>query len=103
MVWVYFLKHKSDIVGAFKTWKAMVENETVLKVKTLQLDNGGAYVNADFQRYCDENNIKIRRKMLGNSQQNGVTERMNRTLNKWVRSKSLRGCCRCSRLRRLIL
>ena len=34
-VWVYFLKHKSDVFGAFKTWKAMVENEIDLKVKTL--------------------------------------------------------------------
>ena len=34
-VWVYFLKHKSDVFGAFKSWKAMVENETDLKVKTL--------------------------------------------------------------------
>ena len=53
-IWVYILKHKSDVLGAFKTWKAMVKNETDLKVKTLQSDNGGEYVNAEFQRYCDE-------------------------------------------------
>ena len=47
--------------GAFKTWKAIVENETDLKVKSLQSNNGGEYVNADFQRYCDENDIKMRR------------------------------------------
>ena len=46
-VWVYFLKHKSDIFGAFKTWKVMVENETDLKVKTLQSDNGGEHVNTE--------------------------------------------------------
>ncbi|MCI39746.1 retrovirus-related pol polyprotein from transposon tnt 1-94 [Trifolium medium] len=27
-VWVYFLKHKSDVFETFKRWKAMVENET---------------------------------------------------------------------------
>nr|KYP42874.1 Retrovirus-related Pol polyprotein from transposon TNT 1-94 [Cajanus cajan] len=27
-VWVYFLKHKSEVFEAFKIWKAMVENET---------------------------------------------------------------------------
>ena len=32
---IYFLKHKSDIFGAFKTWKSLVKNETDLKVKTL--------------------------------------------------------------------
>ena len=57
-VWVYFLKLKS---GDFKTWKVMVENETDLKIQTLQLDNTGKYVNAEFQRYCDENSIKMRR------------------------------------------
>lgn len=25
-VWVYFLKHKSDVFGVFKKWKAEVEN-----------------------------------------------------------------------------
>ena len=67
----------------------MVENETNLKVKTLQLDNGGEYVNAKFQRHCDENGIKMRRTVLGNPKQNSVVERMNRTLNEWVRSMRL--------------
>lgn len=31
-VWPYFLKHKSDVFGAFKKWKAMVENQTERKV-----------------------------------------------------------------------
>ena len=34
-VWVYFLKNKSDVFDVFKNWKAMVENESDLKVKTL--------------------------------------------------------------------
>ena len=44
----------------------MVEKEVDLKVKTLQSDNRGKYVNADFQRYCDENGIKMKRIVLGN-------------------------------------
>ena len=48
-VWVYFLKNKFDVFDAFKRWKAMVENETDLKVKTLQSDNGGEYLDADFK------------------------------------------------------
>ena len=57
-----------DVLGAFKTWKAMVENETDLKVKSLQSDNGGEYVNAEFQRYYDENGIKMRRIVSANPQ-----------------------------------
>ena len=88
-VCVYFLKHKSDVFGAFKTWKAMVKNETDLKIKTLQLDNEGEYVNAEFQRYYDENGIKTKRTVPGNPQQNGVAERMNRMLNEQARSMRL--------------
>ena len=88
-VWVYFLKHKSNVFGAFKTWKAMVESETDLKVMILQLDNRGEYVNAEFQRYCDENDVKIRRTVSGNPQQNSVVERMNRTLIEQARSMRL--------------
>lgn len=32
-VWVYFMKNKSEVFDAFKKWKAVVENETELKVK----------------------------------------------------------------------
>ena len=35
-VWIYFLKTKSNVFDAFKRWKAMVENETDLKIKTIQ-------------------------------------------------------------------
>ena len=42
-VWVYFLKHKSDVFVTFKKWKAELENQTGLKVKCLRSDNGGKY------------------------------------------------------------
>ena len=44
-----FLKNKSNVFDAFKSWKAMVENEIDLKVKTLQFDNGGEYLDANFK------------------------------------------------------
>ena len=80
-VWVYFFKNKSDVFDAFKIWKAVVENETDLKIKILQFDNGGEYIDVDFKWYCDENGIKMKKTVPGNPQQNSVTERMNRTLN----------------------
>ena len=42
-VWVYFLKHKSDVFATFKKWKTEVENQNSLKVKCLRFDNGGEY------------------------------------------------------------
>lgn len=88
-VWVYFLKNKSDVFDAFKRWRALVENETDLKIKCLQSDNGGEYLGDDFKRYCAEAGIKMRKTIPGTPQQNGVAERMNRTLNERARSMRL--------------
>lgn len=81
-----FLKNKSDVYGTFKKWKAIVENETGLRVKCLRLDNGGEYSDKDFKDYCAENEIRMEKTIPGTPQQNGVAERMNRTMNERARS-----------------
>jgi hypothetical protein len=85
-VWVYFLKQKSEVYEVFKKWKAMVENETGLKIKKLRSDNGGEYEDTGFKRFCFENGIRLERTVPGTPQQNGVAERMNRTLTERARS-----------------
>ena len=50
--WVYFLKHKSEVFGLFKVFKALVENQSGRKLKVLISDNGGEYVKSDFIQYC---------------------------------------------------
>ena len=59
----------------------MVEIETSLKVKCLKSDNGGEYIGG--QR------IRMEKTIPGTPQQNGVAERMNRTLNERARSMRL--------------
>lgn len=88
-VWVYFMKNKSDVFSVFKKWKALVENETNLKVKCLRSDNGGEYIDADFREYCAVNGIKMVKTIPRTPQENGVAERMNRTLNERARSMRL--------------
>src|ERR1043165_3980097 len=51
-VWVYFLKHKSEVFDTFKKWKSAVELETDLKVKCLKSDNGGEYISKEYKDYC---------------------------------------------------
>ena len=47
--WIYLLKEKSFNFEYFKTFKAMVENESNLKLKSLHSDCGEEYiVFADF-------------------------------------------------------
>lgn len=79
-VWVYFMKHKSKVFEVFKKWKAMVENETDLKVKRLRSDNGGEYELGEFKKACALSGIRLERTPPGTPQHNGIAERMNRTL-----------------------
>jgi hypothetical protein len=47
-VWVYFLKHKNDVLTAFKQWKALVENQIGRKIKKLRTGNGLEFCNSEF-------------------------------------------------------
>ena len=85
-LWVYFLKKKSEVFDTFRKWKAMVENETGLKIKRVRSDNGGEYRDNRFREFCANNGIKMEKTVPMTPQQNGVAERMNRTLNERARS-----------------
>ena len=90
-VWVYFLKHKSDVFATFKKWKAEVENQTRFKVKCLRSDTGEEYDKSEFKAFCPAEGIRLMRIVLGKGRQNGIAERMNRTLNE--RAWSMRIHC----------
>ena len=71
-VWVYFLKHKSEVFETFKKWKAEVENQTGLKVKCLRSDKGGEYDKSDFKAFCATEGIRLMRTVSGKARQNGI-------------------------------
>lgn len=79
-VFVYFLKSKSEVLDSFKTFKNYIECQTGLKIKTLRTDNGGEYCSNEFNRYCKVNGIQHQLSTAYTPQQNGVAERMNRSL-----------------------
>ena len=79
-VWVYFLRHKSETFAKFKLWKAEVENQTGRKIKCLRSDNGTEYTDSKFQEFCEQHGIKRHFTVCKTPQQNGVVERMNRTI-----------------------
>ena len=78
--WVYFLKHKSEVFGLFKVFKALVENQSGGKLKVLRSDNGGRYVKYEFILYCADAGIQMKHSIPYTPQQNGVAERKNRSL-----------------------
>ncbi|KAG7554626.1 GAG-pre-integrase domain [Arabidopsis suecica] len=85
-VWVYFLKHKDEAFGTFAEWCVMVENQTERKIKILRTDNGLEFCNLQFSEFCKERGIVRHRTCAYTPQQNGVAERMNRTIMEKVRS-----------------
>ena len=38
--WIYFFKTKSEVFGKFKEFKALIENHSEKRIKTLRSDNG---------------------------------------------------------------
>ena len=56
--WIYFLKGKNEVFNKFKEYKALVENQTERKIKTLSLDNGGEFTSEEFKELCREFGIK---------------------------------------------
>ena len=79
-VWVYILKSKDQVFEKFIEWKALVENLTGWKLKTLRTDNGGEYTSAIFTVYLKREGVHHKFTVPKTLQQNGVAERMNRTL-----------------------
>ncbi|KAM7489607.1 hypothetical protein LguiB_027091 [Lonicera macranthoides] len=89
--WVYFLQNKSEAFSAFKSFKARVENEAKRSIKTLRTDRGGEYCSKEFDIFCDEQGIRRELTAAYSPQQNGVSERKNRTILNMVRSLLARG------------
>ncbi|KAF2347659.1 Integrase catalytic core [Trinorchestia longiramus] len=84
--WVYIIKNKSDVFGVFTEFKALVENHYDHKIKILRTDNGGEYVSTDFERFLKVNGIVHQKTVPKTLEQNGVAERMNRTILEAVRA-----------------
>jgi transposase InsO family protein len=80
MVWVFLMKHKSESFQNFKEWKLMIENQVGRKIKTLRTDNGLEFCSKEFDQFCKNEGIARHHTIRHTPQQNGVAERMNRTL-----------------------
>ena len=79
-VWVYMLKSKDEVLETFLVWKKTVENQTWRKIKVLRSENGTEYINDQFSYFYKKEGISRHFTVRDTPQQNGVAERMNRTL-----------------------
>jgi len=85
-IWVYFLQEKSEAFASFKHFKALAEKEVGLPIKILRTDRGGEYNSLEFTEFCKDHGIKRQLTAAFTPQQNGISERKNRTILNMVRS-----------------
>ena len=83
---VYFMQRKDQVFEKFKEYEAMVTNVTGKNIKILRSDNGGEYTSKVFVDYLRKKGIQRQLTIPRTPQQNGVAERMNRTIQEAARS-----------------
>lgn len=83
---VDFMKLKSSALARFRTWKARVEKQTGQKIGIIRTDNGGEYTSDEFEALLATEGIIHQTTAPYSSQQGGVSERVNRTLEDSVRA-----------------
>lgn len=77
---IYFLKSKSEVESKFAEFIAWAENQFERKIKVFRTDNGLEFCNKRTEAVCVKNGIQHQRTVVYTPQQNGVAERMNRTI-----------------------
>lgn len=78
--WVYFLKAKSEVFNKFRIFQNLVEKQSDRSIKCLRSDNGKEYDNSKFHNFFDDIGVRHLTTVDYTPQQNGVAERVNRTL-----------------------
>ena len=92
-VTAYFIKSKAEVLSKLKEYLSMMKNKTGSHVESLRIaqedkvsaqkrrsDNGGEYTSCEFARFCKERGIPQEFSDPYTPEQNGVSERLNRTL-----------------------
>jgi transposase InsO family protein len=85
-VTVYLLKSKDGAFSAFKQFKALAENQLGSTIKTLRDDKGGEYMSNAFNQFLVDAGIARQHTARASPQQNGVAERLNRTIHERLTS-----------------
>ena len=83
---VYFMRQKNEVFEKFKEFEALVTNDIGSTIGVLRSDNGGEYITGEFESYLKLKGIHHELTVPHTPEQNGVAERMNRTLMESARS-----------------
>ncbi|KAL4035058.1 hypothetical protein IC575_003732 [Cucumis melo] len=86
MSWIYFLESKSETFEKFKHFKAKVEKQSGMFIKSLRSDRGREFLSNNFNHFCKEHGIHRELTTPYTPEQNGVAERKNQTVVEMARS-----------------
>jgi transposase InsO family protein len=84
--WVYLLKKKNEAMIIFRQWKASREAVLGRKILVFRTDGGGELQSNKFEEYLREEGLHHQTTTPRSSEQNGVSERMIRTLKEDARA-----------------
>lgn len=77
---VRLLQYKSELSAALQEVVLKLENQTGKTLKTIRSDRGGEFVNSKVEAWLHSKGIAHQKTVPYSPQQNGVAERLNRTL-----------------------
>lgn len=77
---MFILKTKDQAFAKFKQWCVSTKNKMECKLKYLRTDNGPEFLSKEFTDFWKEKGISIHRTVKYTPQQNGLAERMNKSL-----------------------
>lgn len=83
---VYLIREKSEVFSKFKEYEAMATARFGTKISCIRSDNGGEFVSGAQLEYYKKQGIQFESTVAYTPQQNGVAERLNRTLVEKTRS-----------------
>ena len=84
---VYFIRYKSEMIDCFIEFKRKIENFTGEKISKIKSDGGGEYTSKEFEVLLKKKGIEHIITTPYAHQQNGIAERLNRTL--MVKARSM--------------
>lgn len=86
MTWVYFMRERSEVFGIFKKFKNLVENQSGTRIKVIRSDRGKEYTSNQFNKFCEDEGVEHQLTVGYAPEQNGVSERKNRTIEEMAKS-----------------
>lgn len=89
---IYALKSKTkeEVFTTFQIYIAHVERQTGCLIRQFTVDGGGEFINSIMSDFCDESGISLHVTAAHTPEENGVSERGNRTVAQKARAMMIR-------------